>query len=538
MTGIARCLTKILVLSVLALAVAASTGTAASPTRAPILGAVPHANRPLRAAQAQSTPDARSKLPTVSAAGKFLGVDANYETLINRYLADVAHDSGDDSNVYSVATQYSDSSGPIQYQSTFGGSYVDHDPLPASGCNDKQDSVCLTDEQLQTEIQHVLTAQGWHGSTSNLFFIMTPDGVGSCFTAADTECSTNFYCAYHNDFTDSQGEPVIYANEPYQATIPGCSSGSSPNGDDADTTINTISHEQNEAISDPFGDAWWANDGSEDEMADLCAWTFGTASGSGTTMYNQVINGDHYWLQQEYSNAADGCVQNLGGPASPPVTETSGLVYHGGQVMHTNTTYAIYWLPTPRNTARPTVSGTAAVKRTLASTRGSWSGSPDGYKYQWQRCSSATAGCTDISGATRSKYTVQSADRGEYVRSTVSAENVNGFATSVASAGAQVVSSPRATKGPDITGHPSIGRRLAASRGAWSGPPKTYSFQWLRCNARGSACVAIGGATHKSYRPTQRDAGHRLRVRVTAANVVGRATATSRATVRVSASGH
>src|SRR5262249_18337329 len=149
MTRLAARSIRILVLAGLAFAVTASGGSAASAKRSSMPTAVRHSLRPAARMTAAHHP---AKL-------KF---DAGYETLINRYLTDVAHDSGLTSNVYSVATQYSDGTGPIEYQSTFGGSYVDHDPLPANGCNDGQHSPCLTDEQLQTEIQHVLSVTGWH----------------------------------------------------------------------------------------------------------------------------------------------------------------------------------------------------------------------------------------------------------------------------------------------------------------------------------------------------------------------------------------
>ena len=289
-------LMKVLVLAGMAVAITASSGTAASSARARMLGPVRHA----------PAPHAMSK-STLFSTARFLTFDANYESLINQYFTDVAHDSGGASNVYSIATQYTDGSGAIQYQSTFGGSYVDNDPLPANGCDDGQDSVCLTDPQLQAEIQNVLTAKGWHGSTSAMFVLMTPNGVGSCFDGTSQECTTNTYCAYHNSFTNSNGEPVIYANQPYDATINGCGSGSSPNNDDADTELNTISHEHNEALTDPFGDGWW-RDSDNQENGDLCAWTFGTPlGGTGLGEYNQVINGHNYWLQQEWSNSASGC---------------------------------------------------------------------------------------------------------------------------------------------------------------------------------------------------------------------------------------
>jgi Concanavalin A-like lectin/glucanases superfamily/Glycosyl hydrolase family 26 len=40
----------------------------------------------------------------------------------------------------------------------------------------------------------------------------------------------------------------------------------------------------------------------------------------------------------------------------------------------------------PANTAAPSISGSTAVGATLTGSKGSWSGSPTGYKYQWQRC--------------------------------------------------------------------------------------------------------------------------------------------------------
>jgi hypothetical protein len=608
--------------AVLALLGTASAASGNATHQSRPTGLVPHL------AQAGAAGRALSKVGPFAAPG-FLTFDASYESAINQYFTDVAHDSGGTSNVYSVATQYGDGTGFVQYQSTFGGSYVDHDPLPPNGCDDGQDSVCLTDPQLQAEIQNVLTATGWHGSTAAMFVLMTPNGVGSCFDGTSQECTTNTYCAYHNAFTDSRAEPVIYANEPYNATIDGCDPGSSPNSDDADATINTISHEHNEAITDPFGDAWW-RDSDGQENGDLCAWDFGAKLGgtTGVDAYNQLINGHHYWLQQEWSNSGSGCFQNST-QESGPTKPSQNLDYHGGLVMHTNTTYAIYWLPRPGNTALPVVTGTAAVSQTLTSSVGSWNGSPTGFSYQWQRCSSAASGCVNIPGATASRYTLASADGGTYVRSTVSAANVNGASAYTASAGqvvaplpaatslpvvsgvaavgkklsttsgswntaatfayqwlrcaadgsacttisgaasatyvavgadvghtlevrvsatnhagataalsnhsAVVVGVPKATKAPGISGRAHVGKRLAVVRGSWSGPPKSYRYQWLRCNSHGGSCRKISHATHSTYRLTKLDSGHRLRVRVSAVNAAGTGTASSKATAKVPA---
>lgn len=471
--------------------------------------------------------------PIAFAAPTFLTFDANYVSLINRYFADVAHDSHLGTNVYSAYPQFT---GDANYNSTFGNSVIARDPLPANGCDDTDlglsDPVCLDDAQLEAEIQNVMTADGWHGNGSTMFFLMTPTGVGSCFlpgdatSSPDQACSTDAYCAYHSAFTNSQGESVIYANEPYDATTGGgfCSSGESPNGDDADATINTISHEHNEAITDPFLNAWYTTDPAPAENGDLCAWTFGTTSGVAGALYNETINGNHYLLQQEFSHAdSDRCVQFLGGPTTPVPAQngTPPLVNHGGPVMHTNTTYAIYWLPTAGNTVPPAVTGTAAVNQVLTSSAGSWNGAPTSFAYQWQRCLPGGTSCANIPGATASTYTLTSADGGNVVRSTVSATNVNGASPFAASAiSSAVIPLPAATAPPVISGVAAAGKSLSVSTGTWN-TPATFTYQWLSCSANGTACAAVAGATDNSYFLLGEDAGHTLEVVVTATNAAG-----------------
>ena len=164
MTGLAARSVTLLALAALLLTVTASSGSAASPSphRGRILGVVPHSVAP-----AVAQPFSRSK--AVRAAGPTtLTFDPSYQTLINQYFTDVALDSGLNTNVYSVATQYSDTSGAVQYQSTVGGAYVDHDPLPANGCDDGVDAYCITDTQIANEIQTVLNARaGTAASTTS-----------------------------------------------------------------------------------------------------------------------------------------------------------------------------------------------------------------------------------------------------------------------------------------------------------------------------------------------------------------------------------
>jgi hypothetical protein len=227
-----------------------------------------------------------------------------YDTTINQFFGDVAHDSGMATNVYSIATQYSG----IQYSSTYGGTWTDTSAFPASGCSLYNGlSECLKDSQVIAEVDKAITANGWTRNGTNMFFVFTPQNVGSCFDDGSA-CAYTGYCAYHGDTPSG----AIYANQPYAAAA-GCDEGQYPNGasNQADPTINVVSHEHMEAITDPQLNAWF--DAAGYEIGDKCAWDFGAVQGSNGSEYNQTINSHHYFLQREYSNSGSACLQSYGG---------------------------------------------------------------------------------------------------------------------------------------------------------------------------------------------------------------------------------
>ncbi len=92
----------------------------------------------------------------------------------------------------------------------------------------------------------------------------------------------------------------------------------------------------------------------------------------------------------------------------------------------------------PADTAPPTIAGTPQSGQTLACSPGTWSNSPTGYSYQWQRDGG------DIAGATSATYAVQGADLGHTVTCRVTATNIAGSATAM-SAGVAI---PRALTAP------------------------------------------------------------------------------------------
>ncbi|MGE5223744.1 MAG: hypothetical protein ACM3PY_15000 [Omnitrophica WOR_2 bacterium] len=237
-------------------------------------------------------------------------VSPEYVNLINRYFSDVAAASGSTTNVYYSVTQYYDTEtgSPqfIQYSSTFGGFYVDTTPFYPNGCSDKYTTVCLSDAQIQSEVQKAIFMNNWPIQPTSAFFLLTPQDVGSC---ADGLCTYSDYCGYHS-WLITATSPIVYAHIPYagwSANHLTCDSGQHPNGDVADAAINAISHLHNEMITDLQNSAW--HDSADRQDGDKCVWNFGTGLGSTANgQYNQLINGNPYYLQQEWSNRSSKCV--------------------------------------------------------------------------------------------------------------------------------------------------------------------------------------------------------------------------------------
>ncbi len=212
-----------------------------------------------------------------------------YATLIDRFLTDVGG-----SAIYAVGTEYGGSDGFVRNKSTFGGSFVD---------NTTRYPHHLRDADLQKEIEHAIVTNNWKFDLNATFFIMTARGAIS---------PDSGFCAYHSafPFQGDRKNPVVYAFVPYFGSLNGCNVpfGISPNDDpDADGAILNLSHEQEEAATDPLIDAWY--DAVNGEIGDICIFAFGVPF---TRHFGNIaINGDEYFLQEIWSERYRSCQPNL-----------------------------------------------------------------------------------------------------------------------------------------------------------------------------------------------------------------------------------
>src|SRR5690242_3547355 len=189
----------------------------------------------------------------------------------------------------------------------------------------------------------------------------------------------------------------------------------------------------------------------------------------------------------------------------------------------------------PVNTAPPTITGTTTVGQTLTASNGTWSNSPTSFAYQWLRCNGGGNNCADVANGTLKTYTLVGADAGRTMRVRVTATNADGSSSAQSAQVAAATSSaaPKNTSPPAISGTARSGQQLTADPGSWSGSPTSYAYQWQRCDADVAVCSNVIGATAKTYGVQAGDVGFRLRVRVTAQNAKGSATATSALTAIV-----
>ena len=157
-----------------------------------------------------------------------------------------------------------------------------------------------------------------------------------------------------------------------------------------------------------------------------------------------------------------------------------------------NATMATYGYspPTPANSLAPAISGTTTFGQVLTTTTGTWSNSPT-YAYQWSRAATSGGSYTNISGANSSTYTLVAADVGQFLKSTVTATNGSGSASSTSSATAQIA---KAT--PTFSSWSNVVKTFGDANYTVTAPTVTGSLSGsFSYGSSNSAVISVSGTT-------------------------------------------
>ncbi len=305
--------------------------------------------------------------------------------IVSGFFGNVAHDSGLPTNVFAVAGQYTDSTGHAAYSSTATTPLSDGEKFPTSACTAPVGgdpgppyTGCLLDQQLQEGLSKFIAAENLPVGPTQLYFLLLPHKVATCLEEQaevamgvfEQACSNNFFCAYHSYIAPGSPSEIIYADVPFSlldsVDAKGCQNDGNvaiqqPNPDNAggkntesrfaDVALKFISHEYIEAATDPlvsFETAWVDARGLE--IGDKCNGVQGPSSGIGSdpnsflpilggtagegTLFDQLIDTGHYYLQSEWDNAGKACLMKplalgAGSFASPAATAGSPAAFTG-----------------------------------------------------------------------------------------------------------------------------------------------------------------------------------------------------------------
>lgn len=159
----------------------------------------------------------------------------------------------------------------------------------------------LTDAQIKQVVSDAITGGTLPTNTNAIYFVLTPSTV----TASSGFCTQ--YCGWHTHGTIG-GSDIKYSfvGNPDRCPSSCAAQTVGPNGNaGADGMASIISHELEEAVTDPDLNAWYDRRGAEN--ADKCAWTFGSTStlASGAK-YNMTFGGRNWYIQQNWVNSGGG----------------------------------------------------------------------------------------------------------------------------------------------------------------------------------------------------------------------------------------
>jgi PKD domain len=176
----------------------------------------------------------------------------DWQEVINGFFRGMGLESNSLGDVFSVAAQYTDKTNvPAYNRETFRGAYTDTSSYPVPTCSDPHPLqvykahqtgplTCLTDLQVQQELQSFISQHGLPKGMNTIYYLLTPPGVAVCLNAGGPtgHCSDfvstkkereeakfttasykNSFCSYHSDVNPG-GTPTGDANTLLYAVVP------------------------------------------------------------------------------------------------------------------------------------------------------------------------------------------------------------------------------------------------------------------------------------------------------------------------------
>jgi surface antigen len=265
-----------------------------------------------------------------------------------------------------------------------------------------------------------------------------------------------------------------------------------------------LNSENNVAFTDYWQGAHWGNASNWKNAAKslnipvdnnptrgaVAWWAAGSAGSSrGHVAWVQVV-GDSSITIEEYNYLHEGFYDTR-------TISTSSSLWPSGFI-HVKDTVV-------RNTASPTITGTAQVGAKLTTSHGSWSASNLTFHYQW------LANGNPIAGATTKSFKPTAAQLAKHLRAKVTATK-SGSHSGTASTDPTPSVVPGvfvASSAPTVAGTPQVGVQLSSTTGTWT-PAGAYTFKWY---ANGKV---IDGATASTFVPTAAQLGDAINVKVIA----------------------
>jgi hypothetical protein len=166
----------------------------------------------------------------------------------------------------------------------------------------------LSDANIQSIVTDALNSGALPRDTNGVYMVLTDKTVGE----SSGFCTQ--YCGWHTHATIG-GQDIKYAfvgnAETQCASACGATAPSVNSLPGADAMASVISHELEEAVTDPDLNAWYSN-ATGKENADECAWNWGTTStASNGAKYNQNFGGTNYLIQMNWVIAStQKCLQH------------------------------------------------------------------------------------------------------------------------------------------------------------------------------------------------------------------------------------